>query len=128
MSAAYPAFDGTQACAQVGTEAFFPDTNGNSEEVRQAKAVCESCPFQQQCLDYALSWNVAGVWGGTTEWQRKKIRRKRGIVATPLVERERSERAAQVRRMTRDGMTARTIAEVVGVSVREVERLRGAAA
>lgn len=44
--------------------------------VEAAKAVCESCPVREACLRYALETNQeAGVWGGTSEEERRKLRR-----------------------------------------------------
>lgn len=38
-------------------------------------AICEGCPVQAQCLKYAMDNNEYGVWGGTTERQRARIRK-----------------------------------------------------
>ena len=41
---------------------------------REAKAVCQTCPVIQKCLDYALSAQEAeGVWGGTTFKERELL-------------------------------------------------------
>ena len=41
---------------------------------REAKAVCQTCPVIQKCLDYALSAQEAeGVWGGTTARERESL-------------------------------------------------------
>ena len=37
--------------------------------------LCHTCPLQQPCLDYALAYDVQGVWGGTTASQRRRLRR-----------------------------------------------------
>lgn len=81
--APYPAFDGTQACTQIGTEAFFPAPGMGVRHTAVAMpvAVCASCPFVEVCLDYALTHDVTGIWGGTTHQRRKKIRAERGIRA-----------------------------------------------
>jgi hypothetical protein len=37
---------------------------------------CFSCDYRQRCLEYALkNPEVQGIWGGTNENQRLKIRR-----------------------------------------------------
>jgi WhiB family redox-sensing transcriptional regulator len=37
--------------------------------------MCAACPVQIECAEYALRARVAvGVWGGTTESERKRIR------------------------------------------------------
>lgn len=35
------------------------------------------CMVREQCLEYALRTNEYGVWGGTTEKERLRIRRNR---------------------------------------------------
>lgn len=52
---------------------FFPeepDTKGNKIVADIAKGICENCPIKAQCLDYAKSTRVYGVWGGTTYEER----------------------------------------------------------
>lgn len=56
---------------------FFP-TNGHHLLSRDAKEVCNICPVQLECLDYALSHRIEhGVWGGTDEVDRRRIRKSR---------------------------------------------------
>jgi len=51
-----------------GDEAFIRSCN------QEAKAVCQTCPVIQKCLDYALSAQEAeGVWGGTTFKERESL-------------------------------------------------------
>ncbi len=64
------------------TDFFYP--NKPSSEVAQAKAVCNgldgnpACPMRDQCLQYAIDHHEAyGVWGGTSERDRRKIQRAR---------------------------------------------------
>lgn len=59
-------------CAETDSEAFFP---AKGESPRQAKAVCASCPVRLECLEYALKSGAIGIWGGTTETQRRRMRR-----------------------------------------------------
>ena len=43
----------------------------------RARQVCRSCPVVEACLGYALETNQrAGIWGGSTEEERKTLRRK----------------------------------------------------
>lgn len=61
-------------CAQTDPEAFFPEKGGST---RDAKKVCGSCPVKQQCLEYALSNDERfGIWGGMSERERRKLRKK----------------------------------------------------
>jgi WhiB family redox-sensing transcriptional regulator len=55
-----------------------------SDETLEAKALCEGCPVSQQCLTYALAHEDHGIWAGTSERERRRIRRKAGIaMASP---------------------------------------------
>ena len=51
---------------------FFPS---RGESVEDARAICGRCPVAAACLDFALEHHCIGVWGGTTERQRRKMRR-----------------------------------------------------
>ena len=60
-------------CAQTDPEAFFPEKGGST---RDAKRVCEACPVQAECLDYAMSKDEKfGIWGGLSERERRRLRR-----------------------------------------------------
>ena len=55
---------------------FFPSTGqGNKIQMRQARQFCDNCPVKAECLDYALEHFEWGVWGGTSEKQRRNMRR-----------------------------------------------------
>jgi len=61
-------------CAQTDPEAFFPEKGGST---REAKRVCASCDVRAECLDYALGNDERfGIWGGLSERERRKIRRR----------------------------------------------------
>ena len=68
------------ACRDTDPNLFFPagSTGLAVEQVEAAKAVCRSCPVQDACLRFALETNQeAGVWGGTDEDERRRLRRSR---------------------------------------------------
>jgi len=63
------------ACRDLDTAAFFPDSEDGSAA---AKAVCATCPVRNACLEFALgSRQDDGVWGGLTETERRRLRRRR---------------------------------------------------
>jgi WhiB family redox-sensing transcriptional regulator len=67
------------ACATADPELFFPISRAGPalRQVAMAKAVCARCEIQQACLGYALdAGSVQGVWGGTTEQERHRLRRR----------------------------------------------------
>ena len=66
------------ACRDTSPDLFFPvGTTGPAiEQIAQAKAVCATCEVQAPCLEFALVTNQdSGVWGGTSEEERRKLRR-----------------------------------------------------
>ncbi len=66
------------ACRGCDVELFFPvGTTGPAvDQIDAAKAVCRHCPVRVDCLDFALVTNQeAGVWGGATEDERRRLRR-----------------------------------------------------
>lgn len=63
------------ACRDADTTVFFPTTD---EEAAAAKAICAVCPVREPCLLFALSnREEQGVWGGLTETERRRVRRRR---------------------------------------------------
>ncbi|MEU7086040.1 WhiB family transcriptional regulator [Streptomyces achromogenes] len=68
------------ACRHEDPDLFFPiGTTGPAQvQTERAKAVCGSCPVRGQCLDWALDTGQSiGVWGGTTELERRALQRRR---------------------------------------------------
>lgn len=39
---------------------------------KEAKRFCNTCPVKGDCLEYALVYDMYGVWGGTTYNERKR--------------------------------------------------------
>ena len=72
------------SCRDTSPELFFPiGTTGLAlDQIDAAKQVCEECPVAGQCLEFALATNQeAGVWGGTTEDERRRLRKGLDVVA-----------------------------------------------
>ena len=69
------------ACRDVDPDLFFPlGTAGVSlPQVEQARRVCRKCPVSKTCLRWALDNGAAGVWGGTTEEERRGQRQSRAL-------------------------------------------------
>jgi WhiB family redox-sensing transcriptional regulator len=62
------------ACRTADPEIFFPVSapGAGRDEVARAKEVCAACRVRRQCLQFALATHQAhGVWGGTTEEERR---------------------------------------------------------
>jgi WhiB family redox-sensing transcriptional regulator len=65
------------ACRHVDPDLFFPTGTARSaaDHIEAAKAVCRACPVRRPCLDFALgSHQDAGIWGGTSEEERRALR------------------------------------------------------
>lgn len=78
-----PAWVKDGLCGQVDPEIFHPDKGGSAKE---AKAICNGnprrgtapCPVREQCLEDALERNERyGIYGGTSERDRRKLRTER---------------------------------------------------
>lgn len=67
------------ACREIGPEPFFVEESGPTIYITNAaKRICHNCLVRNDCLDYALTLGpVVGVWGGTTEKERRKLRADR---------------------------------------------------
>ena len=67
------------ACAGKDTEMFFPEGPRDiAKKIADAKAVCGGCPITAQCFAWAVENNEQGIWGGTTETERKSLMRSGG--------------------------------------------------
>lgn len=63
------------ACKGLDSAIFYPD---DEPEAQAAKSVCAGCSVRSACLDHALTFREkAGVWGGATERDRRRILRQR---------------------------------------------------
>ena len=79
LSAAPDDWRDLSACRDTDPDLFFPvGTTGPAvEQIENAKAVCDSCDAKDPCLDFALTTNQdSGIWGGTSEEERRKLRRQ----------------------------------------------------
>lgn len=68
------------ACRDEDPELFFPiGTTGPAlMQVEDARSVCQRCDVIDVCLEWALSTGQdAGVWGGTSEDERRAMKRRR---------------------------------------------------
>ena len=85
IAVAEPASDGRPnwrrdaACGDADPELFFPDGDIRSAryQAKAAKLICRGCPVSASCLNWALaSGHEHGIWGGLTEDERRKLRRR----------------------------------------------------
>lgn len=97
--------------------------------IARAKRVCAGCPVRLECLEWAIQRREVGVWGGTTEDERRlMIRKATGLylhrrdpaTLTPQ-QRLRLNREEAAWRLYREGMEPEEIAGEIGVSLNTVK-------
>ena len=109
-------------CAEVDPELFYPE---GGESNRDAKRICGGCEVRPECLAYAIANRERfGVWGGTTERERRRMHRP---VVRQAPGRRRPDKREGVVRQLAATLTDPEIAVRLGCSSRTVLRIRGAA-
>lgn len=58
-------------CAEVGPELWHPEKGDNS---REAFGMCDACDIRSACLEYALAGVESGIWGGSSDSERRALR------------------------------------------------------
>jgi len=67
-----PAWMQRGACRGEDPAVLLPGLGGTTTK---ARAICAVCPVRQECLEYALAdTELAGVFGGTSKRERRKLR------------------------------------------------------
>lgn len=59
-------------CRGVNPDIFHPLRGESNAE---ATKFCDQCAVKAPCLDYALEHRMKGVWGGTSEKERRRMRK-----------------------------------------------------
>lgn len=78
------------ACQGQNVDLWFPKTG---ESARVAKRICFECPVRSDCLAHALKHEPVGVWGGFTDAERRRIKRRQrrkpsaSVKSSPLLSR-----------------------------------------
>lgn len=63
-------------CRGADPAIFYPEDD--EDPALPAKAICAECPVVEACLEHALAAREkAGVWGGMTVRERRRILRRR---------------------------------------------------
>jgi len=77
-----PSWQADALCRERPDVDFFPPRGAPTEP---ARAVCAECLCRAECLGYAFARSdIHGMWGGTSEKQRK-IARRQGWTAEELL-------------------------------------------
>lgn len=97
-----PDFGSGAACFGLDTNLFYPElTDDKAHQLRvvdpyvdesesiightnYVMRVCEGCPFRDPCREWAVATGEHGVWGGTSQNDRKRIRFERRQMVAPL--------------------------------------------
>lgn len=77
MTAPNPGFTHPDAaCTGTNPDMFFPEHGNSERDMAPALNICRQCPSEcrEACLEHAITWREAGIWGGTTGRQRKTMR------------------------------------------------------
>ena len=73
------------ACRGLDPDLFFAE-RGDTLTVRNARAVCATCPVAAECLEFAIANDeTVGMWGGLcgNELRAEKRRRSGGVRTGP---------------------------------------------
>jgi WhiB family redox-sensing transcriptional regulator len=65
-------------CRGLSPSVFFPDKGDNSKVL---KSICGGCPVKAECLEHGIKYKEWGSWGGLSEKQLKRLRRRRAQAA-----------------------------------------------
>ncbi|XCB31056.1 WhiB family transcriptional regulator [Arcanobacterium hippocoleae] len=64
-------------CAQTDPDIFYPEKGGSTAP---ATSICQGCGVRAECLEYAIKNDIRhGIWGGTSDNDRKRISRERKL-------------------------------------------------
>lgn len=67
-----PAWQADAACRGESAAVFFP---AEGKSLIRARRVCNRCTVAHECLQYALDQpSLKGVWAGTSERRRRRLR------------------------------------------------------
>lgn len=114
------------ACAGEVAELFFP-VGRDPSLAEPAKTFCRRCPVIRDCLAYALVNEVQGVWGGTTDAERSRLRRRHGIAAQPVTVRLPSDAiGVALASADKGGVSAMQLAVEFATTPRTIQRHRAA--
>ena len=70
----------SSACRETDPDVFFPTGKDDPlpRQIALAKSICNECSVVRECLQWALADPLTdGIWGGTTQGERRAIRRRR---------------------------------------------------
>lgn len=63
-------------CREYDSSMWFPPHGTPLPQINAAKAICATCPVKHACLEAGMDEHY-GIWGGTSETERRILRRLR---------------------------------------------------
>lgn len=114
------AWFGSAACRGTETDMYVEaNVPYENPELLAALRICGQCGVKRDCLEFAIENREAyGVWGGTTEYQRRQL--IRSSVTTPIDVVMKDWAVAEVKAWERVEMKLNRIAEI-----RERDKVKG---
>lgn len=67
------------ACMGSSTETFYQE-----DRPLDALLICDVCTVKSECFEYAIKHEEYGVWGGSTESDRREYRKTYGVTIQSL--------------------------------------------
>ena len=77
-------------CRNYDPELWWPNGATGDEAIKAelAKSICQQCPVKLDCLSYAIEHRqFFGIWGATTEEERRNDRREARRIMSERVDR-----------------------------------------
>lgn len=78
----------SSACREADPDIFFPSAQDEPlpRQIARAKSICRGCSVVNECLQWALADPLMdGIFGGTTQGERRAIRRRRAAKRLSVV-------------------------------------------
>ena len=67
-------------CRDTGHNAWYPaDDVRVHSDFETLRRVCRECPVQSECLSHAIHHEEFGFWGGVSQHELRKLRKKNNI-------------------------------------------------
>lgn len=67
-------------CVGVDPTLFFPsdieDKRSPQTITPYIEFVCGRCPVMDECREFAITYGMIGIWGGTTDYTRTQLNKK----------------------------------------------------
>lgn len=107
------------ACRSEPQALFFPE---RGQSIAAALSICAGCPVLLECRTWGLYHEKIGIWGGTSERERRRLRRQLGIRLREITIDDDSWKPARAAHLHRQGWRPAEIAIELHAETRTVHR------